>query len=586
MRVLISADLRDVCTGESSDDNGPFSINKFMIFTMSKWAFIFGVVVAVANAQKVRLKCNETLAPGSTLNLTDKLDLSGRQPDQPKSITSACAIVGPTGDEPAATILVPANDCVLLAQGEVSISGNVRFVVGHKSRKFDCCDDGEGHGGVLCSYTNLTIAENAVVSIETTPGDDTVVINPGIFWTGKFIHVHGVINASLKYGQISGLNGVISSSGIRVSATGKIIGSGMQTIRGAAIQGGDYGTVLDGVVKCTNYTAGDAGGCIASGHFFSFGSSGVIMARNAASAVGASSAGLVVSGNDMSTNPFLGKLTAINLNTSDAGAILACDSIIMSGNAEIRGNNITALGGPAAISSSNFTMKGRASVVVNNSWGGDGGAIESSLVKMFDDSKISCTNAYADSQGGCLAGTLEMDDRAAIIAKNASAKALGGAVAGGYPKQYLIVRGNATIDIDDSYAGLYGGAMFFWQNISFIGEAFEISLKNSAAQCGGGIVSGGVPGEGKIYLDTSEGGTLYIKNSRELNSSKGCITVEANLISGTAAKPGPKIPQPCGQGCSGDLNISNACLCKLSFESSESGEFQECCGKAMVATRI
>ena len=192
---------------------------------------------------------------------------------------------------------------------------------------------------------------------------------------------------------------------------------------------------------------------------------------------------------------------------------------------------------------------------------------------MFDDSKISCTNAYADSQGGCLAGTLEMDDRAAIIAKNASAKALGGAVAGGYPKQYLIVRGNATIDIDDSYAGLYGGAMFFWQNISFIGEAFEISLKNSAAQCGESF-RWTIRSQGReIYLD-DEGGTLYIKNTRELNSSKGCITVEANLISGTTVKPGPKIPQPCGQGCSGDLNISNACLCKLSFESSESGEFQ------------
>ena len=84
-------------------------------------------------------------------------------------------------------------------------------------------------------------------------------------------------------------------------------------------------------------------------------------------------------------------------------------------------------------------------------------------VYMFDDSKISCTNGCADSQGGCVASTLEMDDRAAIIAKNV-AKAVGGAaVAGGYPKQYLIVRGNATIDVDDSYAGLYGGALFFWE---------------------------------------------------------------------------------------------------------------------------
>ena len=121
------------------------------------------IITATPPSTQIRLTCNQTLAPGSTLALTDKLDLSGRQPDQPKSITDSCSIVGPSKNEEAATILVPANDCVLLAQGEVIISGNIRFVVGHKNRKFDCCDDGEGHGGVLCSYTNLTIKENAVV---------------------------------------------------------------------------------------------------------------------------------------------------------------------------------------------------------------------------------------------------------------------------------------------------------------------------------------------------------------------------------------------------------------------------------------
>ena len=61
------------------------------------------------------------------------------------------------------------------------------------------------------------------------------------------------------------------------------------------------------------------------------------MARNAASAVGASSAGLVVDGDDMSTYQFLGTLTANNLNTSDAGAILVSDSIIMSGMQKLLG---------------------------------------------------------------------------------------------------------------------------------------------------------------------------------------------------------------------------------------------------------
>ena len=138
---------------------------------------------AATTAPPVRLECNATLKAGSTLALTDKLDLSGRQPDQPNSITSACGIYGPVGSGEPATIIVPDNDCVLLAQGEVTISGNVRFIVGHKSRSFDCCDDGEGHGSILCSYSNLTITADASVTLETV--DSTVVVNPGGFWTGE-----------------------------------------------------------------------------------------------------------------------------------------------------------------------------------------------------------------------------------------------------------------------------------------------------------------------------------------------------------------------------------------------------------------
>ena len=51
--------------------------------------------------------------------------------------------------------------------------GRVRFVVGHKNRAFDCCRDGEGHGSVLCSYSNLTIARGAVVTLETTARHDS-----------------------------------------------------------------------------------------------------------------------------------------------------------------------------------------------------------------------------------------------------------------------------------------------------------------------------------------------------------------------------------------------------------------------------
>ena len=536
------------------------------------------IITATPPSTQTRLTCNQTLAPGSTLALTDKLDLSGRQPDQPKSIKDSCSIVGPSKNEEAATILVPANDCVLLAQGEVIISGNIRFVVGHKNRKFDCCDDGEGHGGVLCSYTNLTIKENAVVTIETTPpGDDTVIINPGIFWTGKFIQVDGIIKASLKYPQISGLNGLLSSSGIYVSTNGKVIGSGMQTIRGAAIQGGDDGTVINGIVECTNYTAGDAGGCIAAGKFLNVGPNAIIRARNGKGISGSS--GLVVGVDHAGT--FFGTIIAENMNTSDAGGILSLNSLNMSGNSKIFGSNIIARGGAAAITTLEFTMNDHANVIVNNSWGGDGGAIECTTLTMLDDSKVSCENSYADSQGACIASTIIMDDRASIIAKNMTSKALGGAIAGGYPKQYLIVNGNATIDIDGSRSGIYGGAMFFWENISFIGEAFEVNIRNSAAPCGGGIVTtgvSGVPGEGDVYLDTSDGGELNIENSIELNTTKGCLTIEANLWSGTVDKRGSKIAQPCGGGCGGKDRLDNgSCMCK----SIKSG-FNECCQHVVV----
>ena len=53
------------------------------------------IITATPPSTQIRLTCNQTLAPGSTLALTDKLDLSGRQPDQPKSITDSCSIVGP-----------------------------------------------------------------------------------------------------------------------------------------------------------------------------------------------------------------------------------------------------------------------------------------------------------------------------------------------------------------------------------------------------------------------------------------------------------------------------------------------------------
>ena len=525
---------------------------------------------ATAAPPPVRLQCNQTLKAGSTLALTDKLDLSGRQPDQPQSIQGPCGIYGPIGDE-AATILVPANDCVLLAQGEVTITGNIRFVVGTKIRQFDCCDDGEGHGGILCSYSNLTIAENARVSIQTT--DDTVVLNPGAFWTGKSIHVHGTVNASLKNGQITGLNGILSSTAVHITSNGHIVGSGMDTIRGAAIQGGDGGTIIEGTVECKNFTSGDSGGCVAAGNNLTFASSGIIRASNGYNVGGG---GVVLNGGKLAD--FQGTLVANNISsTQDAGAIFTGDAITMSNTGSIIATNVYAGGGPSVIASEQIIVKDFAKIVVNGSWGGDAGAIGGTLLTMKGDAKVRCENAVAAGAGGCIGSSIVMSERASIIARNVSSQTLGGALAGGYPKQYLVVGGNATIDIDRSSCGIYGGGLFFWENMTFGNGAFHVQIKNTAAPCGSAMASlgpEGLPGDGNVFFDDSDGGQLVVENAKELNASKGCIAIQANLLSGTPTKRGPIIPQPCGKGCSVG-NLPTSCQC-----SSKKGSFVECCSKS------
>ena len=39
---------------------------------------------------------------------------------------------------------------------------------------------------------------------------------------------------------------------------------GQQAARGSVLQGGDFGTIVDGTVERANFHSGDAGGCIAA----------------------------------------------------------------------------------------------------------------------------------------------------------------------------------------------------------------------------------------------------------------------------------------------------------------------------------
>ena len=151
-----------------------------------------------------------------------------------------------------------------------------------------------------------------------------------------------------------------------------------------------------------------------------------------------------------------------------------------------------------------------------------------------------------------------------------TSKTLGGAIAGGYPGQHLVVSGNVTIDVDGSSAGLYGGAFFFWANMTFGNGAFQIRIRNTASPYGGALAT--LNGKNDVYLDTTFGGELTIENARELDATADCETVYANLVSGTPSRHGPRISQPCGKGCAVPV-VPPSCGC-----GSEKGKFIECCG--------
>ena len=77
----------------------------------------------------------------------------------------------------------------------------------------------------MCSSDgNLTSAQDAVITVETVNTD--VVVDPGGFWTGHNIAVHGRISALLQKDQMTGVNGLLSSTGVYVSKTAILAATG------------------------------------------------------------------------------------------------------------------------------------------------------------------------------------------------------------------------------------------------------------------------------------------------------------------------------------------------------------------------
>ena len=106
-----------------------------------------------------------------------------------------------------------------------------------------------------------------------------------------------------------------------VGSQGSVIVSGMSSARGAAIQGGDQGTVIEGVVDCSNFTSADAGGKLT---FTDTSNVRVSVAFCAATECATNSGHFL---------QIQGRIAASNITCEDFGAVMSADSIEMSGNA-------------------------------------------------------------------------------------------------------------------------------------------------------------------------------------------------------------------------------------------------------------
>ena len=97
-------------------------------------------------------------------------------------------------------------------------------------------------------------------------------------------------------------------------------------------------------------------------------------------------------------------------------------------------------------------------------------------------------------------------------------------------------------------------------------------LEGTSAPCGGAIIAG-ANGEGFVTVDASQGGTLLVLDATELDSSQGCLNIQANLVD---EETGKTIQQPCS-GCAGPSfppARRTACQCAHQMPNTSVGE---CC---------
>lgn len=547
----------------------------------------------------VTLHCNASaLAAGSVLTMTHKLDQSGSCGDNscPPANHWPCAIAGPEDGAPA-TIVVPPNDCALHAGGDITLSGRLTFVAGQAN---DCCHDGEGHGSIMCTDSggNITFAPGAVITVKARSDDPEASIGPGGFHADGRLTVYGTVNATLLPGQkLTGRNGLLAANGgsvsrwrdhhshtlnmenhdlkdtpkplrlLHVAASGVVVVRGGASAFGSALAGGDSGVRVDGLVECSDFAGGYDGGCISSGQNFTLGPSGVVRVTNGT----ISDAGGAISGNAITFEG--GLLTAENIRVKSAGGVIAGGNVNMSGNATVIGYNVHAEGGSSVVACGNLTMHDKAHIEDHNGWGGDGGAIGIEFLKLYDDSSILCEGTYADICGACISSDIVLAGNASVVARNTTAKVQGGALCAGYPKQNINMSGTSSVEVSGSNANDMRGGAIFSHDVTLSG-ASRMRLQDTSSPCGGAIAAidaQNLLGGGYVTVDGSDGASLLVVDAIELNTTLGCLNIEANLVD----ESGKVIPQPCSACTDPNFPPSHREACKCG--NSAQNPFRECC---------
>ena len=256
---------------------------------------------------------------------------------------------------------------------------------------------------------------------------------------------------------------------------------------------------------------------------------------------------------------------------------MSANNINMSGNATIIARNVRADGGSSVVACGNLTLRDNARIEDHNGWGGDGGAIGIGFLKLYDDSSVLCEGSYADICGGCVSADIVLAGNASVVAHNTSAKVQGGALCGQYPKQNLTMSGTASVDVIGSRAEIEGptarGGAIYAHDITLSG-ASRMRLEQCSSPCGAAIATQDAQnllGGGYVTVDGSSGARLLVVDAHELNTTLGCLNIEANLVD----QSGKVIEQPCSACTDPSFPPSHSEACKCG--NSAANPVRECC---------